>query len=311
LHSADLKEQRAPSDMLVVACCVLIMLSVLLAPLEVMGSPYTAARVLLMAFLFASAILFIYIWNKIPKSFLISQTDTQGWLNSYAEDSDSTKHSFLFQAWQPIIQSFFLGPLLYWIWIPLLLLSIFAWHFSIFFIIAIWVAMAWSMTHERIAWIVTFPISRSIVLLLILAPLFLSIVAGYSIGIFIKSIHHGLMYPMRILLIHIGLMTAISLIVMDCMEIGKWRRVRHFNRVFKCAFIALWMGAFLAAIVFPGFRSAANDFANSLPLYILRVLPDNWPAAMAAAAASLTGLYWITDRLYREAEFSNAPVEKE
>jgi hypothetical protein len=401
LHSADLKEQEAPRDMQIVSFCVLFMAFICL---EVMVSLFSNVSVLLAVFLIPSAFLFIYIWNKIPPSFLISRSGTAGWLDSYAENSSSTKRSFLLLAWRPVLRSVFSGQFFRGIVILLMLMSIFVWHLSIFMIVAVWVAIMWIQMRERLAWIYAFPVSRSVLLPIILAPILILIIAGYSMGIFIKGwfappppisapveisqinktkwnewpprefwkpapgaavprieapwgeicqppavhvlgrifynpyalgdqnstrffewqlargtqaiygraipisefqrpqkMHLRLIYPLRIQLIHIGLMIAFSLIVISCVEIPRWRRIGHSARIFGPLYLIGVLTGF-ALLLFQGFRNRANELGNSLPLRISWLLPDNLFAAAAVMAVSLAILYWITDKMYREAE---------
>jgi hypothetical protein len=306
LHSADLKEQKAPGDMLFVAISVGILLSLCLqtasiaAPMSVLW----AMPVVLVVCLIPSAILFFYIWKNIPKSFLISQTDTAGSRNSYPEESSSIQRSFLYLAWLPTFKSLLLGPFLYEIWVPLLFLPILAGHLSILLLIVLWIASVWSSTRPRIAWVYAFPVSRSLILLLFLVPVFLLIIAGYSAGISIKGFLFPprLISPMRIKLIHVGLMIAVSLMAIAGVEIMGLLRIRRFGKWVGFVSFALGMTGALAFVAWPGFGSMVNEFANRLLFHISWILPDNSPAAIAIIIASLAGLYWITDKLHRKAE---------
>jgi hypothetical protein len=402
MNAADLKEQEAPWDMRIVSFGVLFIVSVCL---EIVLSFFSDTSVLLAIFLIPSAFLFIYIWIKLPKSFLISQPGTTGLLDSYAEALDSTARGSLLTTWKPILKSFTLRPFLCLFLILLLFFSALAWHFGIFIIIAIGYVVVWAFITSQISWLYTLPISRSILLPLLVAPLFLLIIAGYTIGISIKQlwfprppisisaefgpankalwhewlprefwrsapavgapmiqapwgetytpptvhalgqpiynpyavgddnstrffewqlgratqaaygraisisefkrpggIHPHLAYPARFKLIHMGLLIAFSLFVISYVDIANWRRLRRIGERLASFLVMLGIGS-LALFFWPAFRVLANEFVNSLPIRISGFLPDNLFGVVAIIVTSLTGLYWMVDRLHREAEF--------
>jgi hypothetical protein len=401
LHSVDLKEQKASTDMMVVAVSIFILLSICLM---VVISLFPEASGLWAVLLIPSVFLFVYILIKTPKSFLLSETSAARLQNSYAEAPGGTKRDPLFLAWRPIFRSLFFGPFLYGCYLPLFFLFLCARHFSMVVLFALWVAMIWIQMRQRMDWAYAFPISRSIVLPLVLAPIFLLTLTGYFLGISLLErfssppqisapadmrqvnktmwntwpprefwqlapggiapliqapwgetfqpptirdrglclynpyvvgdqnsahfyewqfargtqaiygraiplsefqgpgiTHRRVIYPWRMKIIHISLILAITLIVISFEEILGWRAIPLFIKLSGCISIVLGAGS-IALFSSPGSGKAFVEYADSLPLRISWILPDNMLFVVAILAASLVALYWIANRLHREGE---------
>jgi hypothetical protein len=111
---------------------------------------------------------------------------------------------------------------------------------------------------------------------------------------------HRPILPMRILIIHISLILALSLIVIFPGELPPHPR-RRFWAIIHFGFAPAVTLAFLLS---PGFRSGAHAALNSISLQIAWILPNNLAAVLAIMTAVLAGLYWSADKLVSRAEKS-------
>jgi hypothetical protein len=186
LHSAALSELKAPSDMTWIAGSVLFIISICQTPIMEITQEI-GATVLISALLILSAILFYFIWRKIPRSFLLTQSKP----DAYPVPTDAvrmTKRNY--QAWKPLARSMLFGVFPLFCVLTLLILLFYTWGASI--PIVAWTLFAWAGIKSQGDWLEPFPVSRNIIRLMLLAPMFLVILAGYALGIWIHGSEQGL-----------------------------------------------------------------------------------------------------------------------
>jgi hypothetical protein len=186
LHSAALSELQAPSDMAWIAGSVLVIISLCLT--IIMEITEAIGATIFSTFLILSAFLFFIIWRKIPKSFLLSHSKT----DAYPVPIDAirmTKHDYA--AWKPIARNMLFGGFPIFCAGALLILLIYPWSSSIF--IAAWIAFIWGAEIQSQGdWLQPFPVSKSAIRLLFLIPMFLVVLVGYALGIWIHGSEQGL-----------------------------------------------------------------------------------------------------------------------
>jgi hypothetical protein len=178
-----------------------------------------AVALILAVCLLASAILFIRIWKRVPKSFQmaaepnanpVSAAAIRIWkyiLKSFQIASQlvaSSKSSTApcqadvvrtdmrgsrALAWRPILRSVY--PWSYFIWLMAFFSVSWGYGFVQMYVFVATMIMCiftliqalWTSTRVKISWLYALPVSRSAILLLFMLPPLLSLVAGYSVGI--------------------------------------------------------------------------------------------------------------------------------
>jgi hypothetical protein len=94
------------------------------------------------------------------------------------------------------------------------------------------------------------------------------------------------------------------LVQMCAFNLFWWRRLQHIHAVFRVFLSAAPILIVYLSVLLPFPNSKGGNFPmEALVVYLVRTLPDSlWMLALMAAA-SIAGLYWFAEKLWREQEF--------
>jgi hypothetical protein len=133
--------------------------------------PLLPMEFMLAACLIASALFFVYIWKRIPRSFQIARPQAAA---IQPISTNANVREWTSPAWRPILRSVFTYQYIIALYLLMVLQSV----FYLFWII-IFLPLLWINVRKHICGLGAFPIARRTILLFALMPMLLSLEVGH------------------------------------------------------------------------------------------------------------------------------------